>query len=204
MATNFVNNRNLPDLFTYTKALREDILYNRLNCVRVGIVEEFNSEDLTVKVKIANQFVTKFDEVGNPIAQDYPVLTAKVWFMGSPTYGITCPLRMGDEGLILFCDREIESWYLTGQAISPQYFRAHDITDAIFITGLHSVVKPLAYVPDCLNLWYGDTSMQIRESGITVNGSITATGDIVAGNISLQNHVHPTTTEGADTGVPKG
>jgi hypothetical protein len=210
MSTNYINQRNFPDLAVYTETLKEDVLYNRLNCVRIGKVVEFNPTDCTVQVQIAQQYIKSFDNNGIPISEDFEPIRAKVFFMGNANMGFTYPLNIGDEGLILFNDRELESWYLTGESVPPQYIRSHHITDAIFLCGMHSLVNLPSYSAGCLNLYYNGTRLEISDSGVNVtgnlnvSGSITATGDIVAGGISLMNHVHGNGNEGQDTTAPKG
>lgn len=90
-------------------ALERKIAYSTINCVRIGIVEEFNAENLTVKCKIANKLVTGLTPSGVQETRDYPPIYAKVQYLGWGEVGITYPIQAGTEGILLFSDREIES-----------------------------------------------------------------------------------------------
>lgn len=202
--------KNKPDLLMVLKLLEERIAYSTINCVRVGIVEEYYPETRTAKIQIANKILLSQNRDGSQVTSNYAPIYAKVWFFGWGDKGITNPILKGQEGILLFCDRELESWYINGGINPLTYKRAHDITDGIFICGLTSSPNMSTTAQNCLNLFYGTKSLQISESGITingdltVNGNITATGDIVAGGISLKNHVHGNGNEGQDTTAPKG
>lgn len=215
MGNNYVNLRNTPDLMQVLTALEKKIVYNTINCVRIGIVEEFNAENLTVKCKIANKLVTGLTPSGVQETRDYPPIYAKVQYLGWGEVGITYPIQVGTEGILLFGDREIESWFINGGVNPLSYNRCHEITDAIFICGLRSLPNMIQIAQNCLNLFFMGSNIQIADGTITingdttingnlvVNGDINATGDIVAGQISLKNHVHGNGNEGADTTKPK-
>ncbi len=222
MAENKINTlpfeqlKNEPDLLSVLKLLEDRIAYNTINCVRVGIIKEYFPETRTAKVAIANKILLEQYPDGSQSTKDYAPIYAKVWFFGWGDIGITCPIKEGQEGILLFSDREIESWYINGGINPLAYARAHSITDAIFICGLTSTPNLTPTLQNCLNLFYGTKSLRIDEKGITidgdliVNGDIKATkdikaeGDIVAGGISLKKHLHGNGNEGQDTTVPKG
>lgn len=215
-----LNNQNLTNkttLISVLEALRENINYN-LNCVKVAIVDTFDSENLIVACKIANKRVLGLKDDGNQILQDYPLIYAKVHFLGWGNVGATFPITQGMEGLLLFNDRELETWFLTGQSGTLAYDRNHSLSDAIFICGIHSLPNMIQILLDCFHLYYGNSDIQIQDKSIIhtsethtfngnmiingnlqVNGSITATGDIVANGISLINHIHPGVEPGAGT-----
>ena len=41
MTNNFTRLSNVPNLMTTLRTTQDDLLYNKLNCMRVAIVEEF-------------------------------------------------------------------------------------------------------------------------------------------------------------------
>lgn len=196
-------NNNLTQL---TEAMNENI-HNSINCCKIAKVIEFNSETLTVKCRIMNKKLTGLNKDGSQILKDYPVVYARLHTIGWGNIGITHPIVEGQEGFLLFNDKELETWFLTGDTGLLKYDRTHDLTDAIFICGLHSTpnIDLVKYVEDNLNIFYNDTNILVSDSGVvingnlTVNGSITATGDIIANGISLINHVHGNGNEGQDT-----
>ena len=202
--------KNRVDLLTILKLFEEKISFNTLNCIRVGIVDEYNPDTRIAKILIANKMLIGQNADGSQVTQNYAPIYAKVWFFGWGDVGMTHPIKKGQEGILLFADRELESWYINGGINPLGEIRAHSLSDSIFITGLTSAPNMTATLQNCLNLFYGAKSLRIDANGITingdlvVNGNITATGDIVAGGISLKNHLHGNGNQGQDTTAPKG
>ncbi len=60
-----------------------------------------------------------------------------VGFPGSGSYGLTWPLQPGHTGLLVFADRSIDEWLVTGQSDNdPQHPRRHDYADGMFLPQL--------------------------------------------------------------------
>ena len=212
---NFTGLRNDPNLMSTLKALEGSLKYNKINCCRIGIVESYDPETRVAKVTIANKLVLNQTEEGNQVTQNYAPIYAKVLFFGWKDIGITHPVLEGSEGILLFNDREIESWYVNGNINNLAYDRAHSKTDAIFISGVLSLPNMTQSLQDCIHIFYKTKNIKVHENGITINGDtvingnlqvngwIHATGDIVAGTISLQKHVHSGVQPGGgNTGKP--
>lgn len=213
MSLNFNQLSSKIDFLQYSRSI-EQVIKKTLNCCRIGIVEEFYADTLTAKIQIANKMLVGLNNDGTQIIKDYPPIFAKVCF-GNPN--ITEPLYKGLAGIVLFNDREIESYFINGEVNPLSYERMHDITDALFIPALYSFVNTnnANYVANCLNMFYGNSYIQIADGTITINGnlnitgdlnvtgSITTTGDITAGGVSLINHTHSGVTVGSgNTGKP--
>ena len=174
---NYTELRNTPDLNQLATSICDNVAYNRINCVRIGIVETFDGTTCSAQIRIANKMVIGLDNAGVQQTIDYPLITAKVYFLGNKDRGITIPLSKGDEGIILFNDREIESWFINGEINNLSYDRCHHITDAIFLVGMHSRPKMLNFVADCINLWYNETYIRISKDDVRVNGDTYIKGD---------------------------
>lgn len=159
-----------PTLLTAFKALEDCINYN-MNCVKVATVVEFYPESLTVKCRVNNKRLLNLKDDGNQILQDYPDIYAKVHFFGWGNIGAIYPIEAGMEGLLLFNDRELETWYLTSESGNLAYDRCHDLSDALFICGLHSQPKlPLVpFIEECLHIYYKGSDFQIKDESITGN-----------------------------------
>lgn len=212
--SNFIGTQ--ADLGQLTEALRMNINYN-LNCVKIAKVEEFDLENFTVRCRIMNKRMIGLKKDGTQILEEYPPIYAKLHNIGWGNIGITHPIQIGAEGLLLFNDRELETWFITGENGQLAYDRCHDLTDAIFIYGLHSKpnIELIQYMENCLKLYFYEKNIQINNENIiingdtiingnlTVNGQIEATGDIIANGISLLNHIHGNGNEGQDTTKPK-
>lgn len=215
MSLNYAEQNNQPTIFTILQSLRESMLYCDINCCRIGIIEEFYGDSLQAKVSIVNKMMIDVAEDGSQILQDYAPVIAKICYAGN---GFSYPLKKGDCGILLFNDREIESWYINGDINQLAYNRCHSLTDAIFIAGLFAQpnIQNAQFVENCLHIFYGTNGIKITDAGIEidgdtiingnllVNGQITATGDIISGEISLQQHVHSGVTVGQGvTGKPQ-
>ena len=222
MPDNYNELTSKTTLFNVLEALRKNIIYN-FNCVKVATVEQFYPDNLTVSCKVNNKIVLALKDDGNQILQDYPLIYAKVHFLGWGGVGATYPITKGMEGLLLFNDRETETWFLTGEGGNLAYDRAHDLSDAIFICGVHSLPNMIQIMLDCFHLFYGNSDIQIKDASIIhnsvthtfngnmdingnllVNGNVTVTGDIIVNGISFLGHVHNGVQTGTGlSGVPQ-
>lgn len=158
----FLQQINKPDLIQTLNSVINK-MGTELNCVRIGIVQEFYPDEQTALVQIASKRVLKTNADGTQTVRDYAPLKAKVCYC-CPF--ITFPLKQGDEVLLLFNDREIESWYINGQANLQKYPRMHDLTDSIAIAGMRSLPHLITILTDCLNLFYGSNSLKISNTDI--------------------------------------
>lgn len=212
----FEQMKNEADLLQLFKLFEEKLSYNTINCVRVGIVEEYDPKTRIAKINIANKLVTGVNSDGTQKTQNYAPIYSKVWFFGWKDTGITHPILQGQEGILLFNDRELESWYINGDINPLSYKRSHNLSDSIFICGLSSLPNIIENWQTGINIFCKANNIQISENGVTinanttingnltVNGQINATGDIIANGISLINHLHGNGNEGQDTTPPKG
>ena len=163
---NFLSQMAKADLTQALSSATNRLALN-FNCVRIGIVEEFYPENLTTKVKIASKRVIGFNPDGSQIVRDYAPIFAKVLY--SSPYE-THPLKKGDEVVLLFNDRELETWFINGQANLQNHERMHDLTDAIaLVGGIRSMPRMIEILLDCLHLFYGNSDIQLKEEEIISN-----------------------------------
>lgn len=139
-----------------------------LNCVRVGIIQSFNANDLTAEVLIANKRTIGINQDGTQNTRDYALVTAKICYC---TPYITYPIKQGDECILLFNDRELESWFISGQVQPEAYQRMHDLTDCIAIVGLRSLATMIQIMANTLHLFYGNSDIQIKNEEINNNSA---------------------------------
>jgi hypothetical protein len=65
---------------------------------------------------------------------DLPLLVdVPIRFFRSKNFSMTCPVEIGDHVLILFAERSIDNWLLTGEIKSPENIRKHSLSDAFAI-----------------------------------------------------------------------
>lgn len=140
----------------------------------------------------------------------------------------TFPVQPGDECLVVFADRCIDSWWQQGGIQPPAEFRMHDLSDGFVFVGFRSlpnVVTDMSMTSAEIRSLGGETRIALNPTGQTVeiaapggatinadviiNGDLTVTGtiqaavDVVAAGVSLKTHKHGGVTVGAaQTGIP--
>jgi len=130
-----------------------------LNSCLVGTITAVNSNG-TVTCAVNFQKVLKgvvplaSGEIGDqvlnsgPLNSGYPALVNVPVFtyQGGGTY-IQMPIAVGDSCLLLFCDRDMDVWFETGQIAPPNSDRVHNINDAIAIVGINNLQNLLPIAP---------------------------------------------------------
>jgi hypothetical protein len=174
-----------------------------------GIVKSFSPSDCTASVQVAVIWQAR-DKTGIWKNQSSAPIIPKalVLFPGNSSFQFTFPLKAGDEGLLVFCDRCIDSWWKQGGVQGQYDIRKHDATDGVFIPGLKSVPN----VPSNINsnsaelrsnsgntkIAFDDTNGIVITTGsqVKINGNLQVTGSITTGqggpdSVGLQTHTHP-------------
>lgn len=159
-----------------------------LRCASPAFLTEDMGADQTVTAQIALQEFVSPIVGAKPAWLDVPpIFKVPVKWLRGGGYSITCPLKKGDEGLLVFADVCIDNWWQLGQTNAPkaanadapsgtqtqfERTRRHDITDCFFLPGVWSQPNLL---PN-----FSTSSIQIRnDAGDTVidvtDGTITIT-----------------------------
>lgn len=183
--SNFLNLATTPDLMTTFKAVGDKTAKD-LNCMRIGIIQEFYPEDLTVQVLIANKKEFGLNADGSSVVGAFAPIRAKVCYCNPFE---TFPLKKGDECILLFSDREIESWFVTGDVNPINYPRMHALTDAVAIVGLRSLPNVISMLADCLNLFYGQSNISLSENRINITAPLVQVSNFQAMNGASGNLV---------------
>lgn len=174
---NFNYKASVPDISNVVKFSGFDFA-SKLNCVRIASVEEVHYDDLTVTVRLLNKKTLGLNKDGTPNVSDYPLIRAKICFCNP---FITSPINKGDECILLFSDREIESWFINGEANPLAYQRMHDITDAFAIFGIRSLPNMIRILQDALHLNYSKVIAENLHAGNGASGQIIDTyGKVLA------------------------
>ena len=139
-----------------------------INCMRIGIIQEFYPENLTAQVKIVDKKLMGLNSDGSQILQEYPPIYAKVCYCNP---FCTFPLTLGMECILLYNDREIETWFINGGSNIQAYPRMHDITDAVAIVGIRSLPQMIQILTDCIHLFYGQSDIQLKTEQTIINSS---------------------------------
>lgn len=106
-----------------------------------AIVISYNADERTITAQPAIQRVFSDGEGLEGATNLPPCVDVPVIFPMGGGYELTFPINAGDECLLMFSERCIDSWFGTGQPSEPADFRQHDLSDAIAYVGLRSLAK---------------------------------------------------------------
>jgi hypothetical protein len=185
-----ISRLTIPDLREFM-VRRKNEIKEEINSCLVGIIESFDPSEQTANIKVEFKKVIKY---GTPIDEDsaadkiidYPLLVRcpVVVLNGGGGY-LTFPIARGDECLVLFCDRDIDGWFSSGNALPPNSARVHDLSDGFALVGPKSLRASLAgYLSDTVEL-YSAAMMRIKaleemdivsEADVIIRGSEIALG----------------------------
>lgn len=155
-------------------------------------------------------------------SEDLPAITqVPVVFPYSTTlgYSMTLPIGVGDECLLVICDRSIDNWQDFGgtQAVAETVTpRSHDLTDAVCIPGIFSKQNKIDnWSSDTIDIRNAsaDTCISLKDSEITVKTpdatiglssagvSITATQIDLVGDVTVTGNFDLTGTMTDSNGI---
>jgi hypothetical protein len=172
-------------------------IFASLNCVNIGKVESINSSEQTVEVTLQ---IKRLAQDGTSTA--WPMLVDCPYFVlqGGGAY-IDMPIAAGDFCLVLFNDRNIDTWWNTANMTDPRTPRKHSMSDGIALVGLNP--KPQALDHD------GTKTRVINENGIEFNGNTKTFVTHAELDTALQTfmtalnaHVHTSASSGSPTTPP--
>ncbi|WP_288076956.1 Gp138 family membrane-puncturing spike protein [Pseudomonas sp.] len=193
-----------------------------------GIIDSFDPGTMTATVQPAIQMTVR-DEQGRTTPGNRPLLLdCPVQFPAGGGCTLTFPVKPGDECLVVFASRCIDAWWQSGGVQGQAEPRMHSISDGFVLLGFRSqprIIPSVSTSAAQLRSDDGQAFVEINPSShainattpgpltltaptVTINGNLqlngqmTATGDVKAGAISLDNHTHPD-AQGGSTGAPQ-
>jgi hypothetical protein len=99
-------------------------------------VESYDVDTQTADVKplLKDRTVTENGEIieSLPVVPHVPVA-----FLSGGGFFVSLPLKKGDTGTLLVCDRNIDRWMEMGGEQDPRDLRTHGMSGAVFYPGLH-------------------------------------------------------------------
>lgn len=119
-----------------------------------GTIENFDAEAMTCTVQPAIKMLVRgldgtITSVALPLLVDCPVQ-----FPSGGNCTLTFPVTQGDECLVVFASRCIDSWWQSGGVQEQAELRMHDLSDGFALLGFRSKPRALAGV--------SGTSTQLR------------------------------------------
>lgn len=179
---------NDPQLADLMDQLKREIMLE-LCSTHVGTIQNFNSSLQTVQATInyAQTFFMLNDVTGvyAPVLRNYPLLIdCPCIVLGGGSSWINTPIQAGDECLLLFNDRDIDSWFQSGQFGAVATGRTHSFSDAFALVGVKSApnARPLY---DAVRMMFTNGSVKV---GINpTNNKATIQNNITTLNQTLQD-----------------
>lgn len=104
-----------------------------MNCIQIGKIEKVNSnQTCEIQIQVKRR-------VGETETVNYPLLVDCPYFVlsGGGSY-IDMPIKPGDFCLILFNDRNIDTWWDTGNVAEPPDRRKHSLSDGFALVGVNT------------------------------------------------------------------
>ena len=107
------------------------------------------------------------------------------------TAGITFPISAGDGCLLVFSETQNDD-FLGGNKGDSEDSRRHSLNDAIAIPGVYAGAAPSNVShPGDVCVFIGGTMLRISDGSVEITGAtLTVSGDVIGGGISLDNHTH--------------
>lgn len=135
-----------------------------------GIVISVNLAKMTCEVQIAIQGIIQNEDGTEKNVPLPPLLDVPIVFPSCGNFIITMPLAAGDEVLVCFASRCIDSWWQNGGVGVPLEARMHDLSDGFAIPGPRSSPNVVSGI--------SSTGLQIRNKDGTTFIEIASDGKI--------------------------
>lgn len=178
-----------------------------------GYVESFDPDNVTVVVQLGIQHQRlmpdgSVKQVTPSLLQDVPV-----YFPRGGGCTLTFPIKKGDECLVIFACRSIDSWWQSGGVQAQSDSRSHDMSDGFAIIGPMSQANKIGNISTSktqLRSDDGSTYVELDPQGQIVNvkapGGMTVDAPNVhfTGKTQFDDDMHCDTTLTADTDVVGG
>lgn len=165
-----------------------ETLLSGVNTALIATIESVDFDKLTCTAQpvIMAKHQTndgKINDVALPILLDVPIV-----FMRGGGCTLTFPIKKGDECLIVFSQRCIDSWWQSGGVQTQAEMRSHDLSDGIAIVGLFSQVTKISDVSsDAVQLRSDDGKayVELNPNSHNIKIKTTATVDVTAKMVNI-------------------
>lgn len=200
-----------------------DGFQGRLWTALPGIVQSFDAQRMVCNVQPSIKGSVlgpdgSVTPVNMPMLLDCPVV-----FPGGGGCTLTFPVSAGDECLMIFSSRCIDSWWLLGGVQGQAEFRMHNLSDGFALVGVRSQPRKFTVDTSGVQLRTDDGlayleidpathamtfqtsgSLTINAASLTINANISSTGTLTNNGKNISStHTHGgVQTGGGSTGVP--
>jgi len=172
-----------PSFYEVLQQLKEEIFSTLRVCMPAEVIS-FDGTKRTATVKIlAKRTLENGTYAEYKPLHDCPVMTPA----GGGAF-IQFPIAAGDQGMLIFADRNIGTWLQNGAVAPLQDLRAHNLSDGIFVPGLHALNASMpAYPTNKLLLSYQGSTFEIDAAGLKFIGTGGAEVDLQAALVTIKN-----------------
>jgi hypothetical protein len=154
-----------------------------INCVKIGKIESYSNLTNTAKITISSlRRLPNGDTCEYPQLEDCPVFILQ----GGGSY-LSMPIDSGDNCLVLFNDRCIDDWYVSGQITAPDDTRVHSLADGIAIVGINPLTDVIPHSSSVTVLNGGTHKVAIKNATTDLK---TLMGSLVDNVVSLLDLVN--------------
>lgn len=179
--------------------IANDGIQSLINCCKIGRITEFNAEKWTVTAEILQVMTVNNQNYIPTVLTEVPLL-----FYGSGSANITMPNPIGKNCLLLFCDRNIDNFLLTGQRYLPDNNRKHSFADAVALLTINSFVDEAPmYDENALTISNNEQFIKIFNNSIELYSEKIKIYNATTTLLTLINNLIDTikgiTTEGTST-----
>lgn len=191
--------RNVANIHTSIPAIIQSVDYANQVVSAIPAIQ--------IKIVDPNTKIVRY--LNRPLITNIPMALAWSESLG---LGTTMPYKAGDKCTLIFAERALDNFLITGEISPPAdgptpdtcTIRCFDETDAMCFPGIITKAKIPNYSPDAVEIRNADksslfslsnTSLTMKQGGVSIvlaNGKITMVGDI--------NHTGNQTTSGTITG----
>ena len=169
-----IANPKLRDLLDHAKAATK----SEINCVLLGTIKAFYPDVQTADIEVA---FWKLYRQSVPVAENqmadgylkYPALiNCPVFFLSGGLGRFTAPVEAGDTCIVLFCDKDMDTFVTTGQVGKPNSDRSHHLSDGIALVGIRTALNQVAdYRQDGVEMRYMGNYLAIKSGGVEMNAN---------------------------------
>lgn len=139
-----------------------------------GIIQSYNSTELTVEVQPAIQALYTGADLSQKFVNLPTLVDVPVVFPRGGSYTLTFPIQPGDECLVVFASRCIDNWWSQGGVQTQYELRMHDLSDGFAFVGPFSQITApsltgVSTTTTQLRSNDGNLFVEIDESSNTIN-----------------------------------
>ncbi len=186
----------------------KDVTLMDMEKVLPGIVQSY---DRTTNRAVVKPAITGVASLGQKISK-LPIVNIPVLTLQGGGIFLSFPLKQGDTGWLVACDRDISIFKQKLEESSPNSYRKHCFNDAFFIPDR---INSLSVGEEddgalIISTQSGSAKLSLKDSGISIvgdtviSGNLNVSGDVTGAGISLSTHIHSGVEPGSgNTGVPQ-